>query len=524
MATTSTLGSRRNAAQLRALAGVERELRATDASSRRKYLQDFSHAFRSYETVISAEQLSNTIHSSDLVLVGDYHALAASQRFAGELLEKRAQPGDRPVVLGVETIFAHQQHILEEWWRREIDEGELRERIRFDTDWGYDWQPFYQLLVTAREHAEAIYGLDCMPREDLRKIGARDRHAVDKLAEIRDRHPKAVILVLFGESHLAPDHLPRLLRQRMPKQRVLTVLQNVDPLYWQATAERQDRVEAVRVNRNVVCVFNATPLEKYESYRLYLSRCQADAGHPDLVPTIYNLIDSLLCFLDINQYSSHNSTQPKFLIDLLPEVYGENSAGRLRQLLLRKAGETRKLEGMLQRVEAQGTVYLPSVNAFYVQEFQMMYAAEETARFLHHACRGLPLRNGKRAALGEPRDRFYARTVEHALAYFGSRVLYPAREAARDSNGASLTGKYLDQTVRAALRADRVGFDLTAQDLGYKLGSELYDAYLRGGVSRTTLRHLFLAHIEQPGRAREVLQEITHKCRATRKKPCHSVR
>ena len=34
----------------------------------------------------------------------------------------------------------------------------------------------------------------------------------------------------------------------------------------------------------------------------------------------------------------------------------------------------------------------PQVNAFYVREFKMMYAAEEAARFLHHACRGLPAR------------------------------------------------------------------------------------------------------------------------------------
>jgi len=39
------------------------------------------------------------------------------------------------VVLGVETIFARDQHILDEWWRREIDENELRQRIRYDLDW-----------------------------------------------------------------------------------------------------------------------------------------------------------------------------------------------------------------------------------------------------------------------------------------------------------------------------------------------------------------------------------------------------
>ena len=260
MASTANLRIRRSAAQLHALAGVEREIRAQDSHSRRKYLREFNQAFRSYDAVLDSQQLQNSLHTADVVLIGDYHALPVAQRCAASLLEQRALAGDRPVVLGVETIFARDQHILEEWWRREIDESELRQRIRFDLDWGYDWTPFYELLVAARDHGEAIYGLDCMPRENLRKIGARDRHAAAKIAEVRDRHPDAVIFVLFGESHLAPEHLPRVLRQELPAAKVLTVLQNVDALYWRAAGERIDKVEAVRVSDDVLCVFNATPL------------------------------------------------------------------------------------------------------------------------------------------------------------------------------------------------------------------------------------------------------------------------
>src|SRR5437588_12236497 len=311
MASAVNLRIRRSAAQLTALAGVEREIRAQDSHSRRKYLREFSQAFRSYNSLLDSEQIQDALHSADIVLIGDYHARPAAQRYAASLIEQRALAGDRPVVLGVETIFARDQHILDEWWRRDIDENELRQRIRFDLDWGYEWAPFYDLLVTARDHSEALYGLDCMPREDLRKIGARDRHAAAKIAEIRQRHPNAVIFVLFGESHLALGHLPHELREQMPNAKLLTVLQNIDALYWRAAGEQADKVEAVRVNDDVLCVFNSTPLEKYESYRLFLdqwSRC--DSG-PDFAPTIYNLIDSLATFLEINRYSPHNGTQPK---------------------------------------------------------------------------------------------------------------------------------------------------------------------------------------------------------------------
>jgi uncharacterized iron-regulated protein len=525
MATSTNLGSRRNAAQMHALACVEREVRAYDSSGRRKYLRDFSNAFRSYESVIDSQHLTTMVGAADVILIGDYHALPSAQRFAATLLEQRAQPGDRPVVLGVETIFSRHQPILEEWWRREIDEEEFRQRIRFDLDWGYEWPPFYELLVTAREHADAVYGLDCTPREDLRKIHARDKHAADKIAEIRQRHPDAVILVLFGESHLAPEHLPRVVRGRLPDRRVLTVLQNVDDLYWQATEVQQDRVDAVRVSDDVVCVFNSTPLEKYESYRLCLSRwSQEGEQQADIGPTIYNLIDSLVCFLDVNRYASHNGTQPKFLVDLLPEVHCGASDARLRRLLSRVTGKTERIEAMLRKVGSQGTVYLPAINAFYVREFQMTCAAEEASRFLHHACRGLPLRrDGHAADIGEPADRFYARTVEHALAYFGSRVLYPARPAISDQEACEFSHAACEKLMHDAVRSDRNKFDHIAQRLGYTLGSQLYDAYLRECVSRSVLRHLFLARIDDPGTARKTCWEVVRRVRRGGKRPCASV-
>src|SRR5215467_9650926 len=138
MASTANLRSRRSAAQLYALAGVEREIRSQDSHNRRKYLREFNQAFRSYDSLLNTEQLQSALRSADVVLIGDYHALPTAQRQAASLIEQRALAGDRPVVLGVETIFARDQHILDEWWRREIYESELRQRIRFDLDWGYD--------------------------------------------------------------------------------------------------------------------------------------------------------------------------------------------------------------------------------------------------------------------------------------------------------------------------------------------------------------------------------------------------
>ena len=522
MASTANLRSRRSVAQLHALAGVEREIRAQDSHNRRKYLREFNEAFHSYDSVLDSHAIHAALHSADLVLIGDYHALAGAQRYAGSLIEQRALTGDRPVVLGVETIFSRDQHILDEWWRREIDESELRQRIRFDIDWGYDWRPFYELLVAARDHGEAIYGLDCMPRENLRKIGERDRHAAAKVAEIHARHPEAVILVLFGESHLAPGHLPRVLQKEMPGAKILTILQNIDALYWRAAGERADKVDAVRVSDDVVCVFNSTPLEKYESYRLCLdqwSRC--DTG-PDFAPTIYNLVDSLAAFLEINRYSPHNGTQPKFLVDMLPEVYGNPSDAMLRRLLYRKGLGDQQIKTMLASVEERGSAYFPGLNAFCVRQFQLMHAAEDATRFLHHACRGLPQRmNGQRvnddagANLALTTDAFYRQVVEDAVAYFGCRVLHPSRPAPEIEDSGALSRVACEKAAQAVVRTDAQKLESTARDWGYRIGSRIYDVYLAGKVKPADLRRLFLAHLDEPGLARKVCAAVIARLRSS---------
>jgi Haem-binding uptake, Tiki superfamily, ChaN len=553
MASIANLRSRRSAGQRYALASVEREIRMHDSNARRKYLRDFADAFRSYELILGEAAVQQTLCSADIALIADYHALSGAQRCAASLLEARALPGDRPLVLGVETIFSRDQHILDEWWRREISAEEFRARIRFDSEWGYDWVPFYELLVTAREHAEAIYGLDCMPREDLRKIGARDRHAAAKIAEIRERHPNAAILVLFGESHLAPQHLPARLRELLPAERLLTILQNVDSLYWHITGEQTDRIPAVRVNSETICLFNATPLEKYESYRLFLDRWQReDSTGPDLTPTLYNLINSLASVLGVERYSSYNHTQPRFLVDLLPEIYGSSSLGLLRRRLERRNLPESEIDSRIKQLEETGCVYWPEVNALSVQEFKMHSASEAAARFLYAACQGLP---HTRSSPGEDKaDNFYSAVFEHALADFGGRILDPARLILRDADLQSmyaLTREELErvtqlpfaraiQMVDLALwhrdleptlttpesfkkaLADEIPAlpesDFLARQLGFLLGSDLYDAYLDGLLQPAAIRRLMLAPLASPGAAPQNYFELARKLRRLHRK------
>src|SRR5919205_2956572 len=198
MATQAAIRLRRSAAQLHALAEVERDIRANTQSSRCKYLRDFQEAFRSYESVLNPTQVENAMRAADVLLVGDYHALPASQRYMAQIVERLSTIDDRGLVVGLEMVPSRDQCALDDWMSGAIDEDELRERIRFDLDWGYEWAPVAELLRKLKSSCAAVYGLDCLPRGDLRRISARDKHAAAKIAEMRQRHPEARIAVLFG--------------------------------------------------------------------------------------------------------------------------------------------------------------------------------------------------------------------------------------------------------------------------------------------------------------------------------------
>ena len=446
MKTASNPEGRRSAAQMHGLAAVRRELGPRDSASGRKYLREFAQAFRRYDAVLDTEQLNSKIVAADILLVGDYHALPASQRFATGLIEQVAH--GRPVVLGLEAVLARDQRILEAWWRREIGEEELRQRLRFDREWGYDWDPCYELLTAARDHAEGIYGLDCMPRDDLRRIGGRDRHAAAKICEMRENHPGAFLVVLFGESHMAPQHLPRIIKEAAPEARILTVLQNLDALYWQAVEEQ---AAVVRIGEDAVCVFNSSPLEKYESYRLCFEKWNGAADDlPDFAPAVYNLIFSLAKSLGFRLDSPRNGTQPKYLADSLPEVVSVKEVASVADEDARAA------------LEERGCVFVPATNTFLVREFQMAQAAEQSSRFLHHACRGMRAQPGP-----------LSRQVENALAYFGSRLLCPA-----------------------------VGLESVR---GSETGEALYQAYIAGRVTKAALRRAYLTPVEDSEQAQKVL-------------------
>jgi hypothetical protein len=533
---------RRTAAQQLALLQVKREISATDPHGRLKYIRDFSEAFRDYGHTLTDWEFKQHYSSADILLVGDYHALAACQEFAAALLSQLAQ-SERPVVLALEMVFSRDQYVLDQWLRGEISDDELRNALRYEDEWGYDWEPFAHLLRQARKHGCQIYGIDLKPRGNMRKIALRDRHAAAQIAQIRRAHPEAHVLTLFGEAHLAPNHLPKWLRLLRPRDRVLTILQNLDEIYWKAAGELSDNVHGVEVSEDVLCVFNATPLEKYESYRIYIGKWRTEPSQPDLAPTFYNLVDTFLRCMGLEQYPPATGSHPSALIENYPEVYLRSGEKDFSRLLARKQIPAAERVSVLQKLKQQGCAYFPKHNMLLIKRFQLAHAAEEAVRFVQYECRGATCSNGPWAGSSQ-QDHFYFDVIDRAFTTFGTRMLLPHYPVTRrddfrapvpfgneqsvfsvreyremveflvlhkEEEGQARLRAELPRVIATGISSSGKKREFLVRHLGGMLGAEMHEAYVSGLLNKRYLRSLFFRKVHLPGMARKTYFELAQK-------------
>ena len=469
------------ALQRQAVRRIQTEIGEIHASPSRKYIQEFNDEFRGFETACGIDEILDEARGSNLIWVGDYHALPASQLYVVELLRQVAQQKPN-VALALEPIFARSQETLDQWMSGKISEQEFLERIRYHEEWGCDWSSYKAIFEAARSLRIPVYGVDCHPRNDMRSIGRRDLGVARRIARLMERNREQTLIVMFGESHLASDHLPgrvqKILERKGIAWKELLILQNIDAIYWKARESGLGEARAVRVREACYCIFNATPIEKYESFRQYLHKCMEEDSHGDWTLLAQTLIEVMMGFLAMKKKESVVSHMPA--IDGVP----------------------------------------------------VSTAAEEFARRIHRVCRGELDKPIERAA----HDEFFVKVIESGLGYFCSKLLDSSRDGIE-----SLAERVLSQIGRddqltraiellvhpgkrpgaqhfAALRSAieaKAGKQKTmrmlSQLLGYALGRRLYNAFLQSRISRKEIQAIFHDPLDTPRRPLECYRELTER-------------
>ena len=546
--------------QRAAVARLKREIYGIDRNSRKRYIREFHEDYSDFEAVSSLDDLSIACYKSDIVYVGDYHALPAAQEFAAWLLGDIASRS-REVVLCLEMVFGRHQRALDRFMSGELSETEFLKAIRYDLEWGYDWSAFRQLFDMARRHGITVLGIDSGPRTGLRYIRKRDAYAAARISDLAESRPNAKIVVVVGESHLAREHLPRrvtdCLKKRGIEKRGLIVLQNLEDIYWRLAEQGLQQVDVVSVGQGVYCHFNASPIAKYEAYRQVLEMWKGETledGQVDLTSTIHSVIDTILRFLHIDKYNycvGRAQRCREYMVDVYPEVISSLDRDELREILRTGRFSAGESEEVIAHVARNGSCFMPRINALIIGRFNMVHAGEEAAHFVNIVLKQELYDAAPRRM--PQHDLFYNGVMEEALGFFGSKLIDPGRNhffetefyrfyrKDRETIEANTPYSYdefnaiisfillhkkfeqayeeyseIPAAILDGIKAEPRRANILVHELGYFLGQQIYDAYRAGILDRKRITALFKLSFRESGSSLSTYLDLTREVAASR--------
>lgn len=492
---------RRQKAQIsRALEGSSPAFKRYEARYRRRT--------RSFEAVLPASAVLAEALAADIVYVGDYHTLRSAQQSYLSLVQGAVEAGRR-VVMALEVIEGRHQEALDAYLRGKKSERSFRREIGHEPQGPFDlWLGFQPLLRFAVERRLPVIGIDRRARGP-RSLELRDAHAAECIARCARTPERPLVMVLMGQYHVAPCHLPKAVKAALgdERRRHLVIYQNCESLHWKLLREggRGD-AEAVRIRDGELCLFNASPVECQQSFLDYL---EGEAGDEPLldrsVAERFREMARLIAGLagvSVEAALAH------------VEVTTSADPGLQRKLASRGAFTGSELTQLAQHILSREGCYVPRARLACLGARSLNHAAEEAAHFVRHVAIGDALERSRRSS-----DAFYARCIEEALGFFGSKLVNPRRRChplsawaqtfeqhrgeARQIAAFVLAHKAAEAKSAAEaaklvpLHQDRL-FHAVSHALGYLLGDALYRAFDAERLTRAEVRALFRDPLAQP--------------------------
>ncbi|GEM_PF-5628383 len=201
----------------------------------------------------NSNDLQNAINESQIICVGDFHSLKDSKIALLNLLKKTKVP----INLCMECLPQSQQIKVEKYMLNEISQ------IPFSAGWYAPQDLFGTIFQYAKEHPDLINLIAIGP--NYTQDG--DFSTSDKImAPIISRNAinGRKTFVFTGDYHNAPNHLPSKIKKHSNIQNSVIIYQNSTNIYWNMRHNGQIN-NIVRLSEQEFCLFNTSPLIKYQS-------------------------------------------------------------------------------------------------------------------------------------------------------------------------------------------------------------------------------------------------------------------
>lgn len=488
------------------------------------YRQQYEREFRKKWRASTKEDLFQRLQQSRLILMGDFHALQQSQKTHLRVLknfETTAGIADesKPLVLCLECFSGEDQVHLDRFFAGKISEKDFLKVIDWEAKWGFPFDFVRPLIRWAQQKKIPVYGLNrILKKRTAATLKSRDRYAASRIHQVLKQHPDAVVFVIFGDLHLAKDHIPaEILKLAGPKLRgkMFRLFQNAEKIYFELLEkEIESTVDVVELTKDAFCLLNVPPWVKWQNYLMYLEQTY-DLGLDDededdaldytdhVVAYVKIIAEELGLSISSDDLSVYTARDQNFWAQL-PEHFS--------------AKELAWIEAM---IEEETSFYLPGLGFGYLARPTVNHAATLAAKYIH-----AKVASSSQSFL-KPPDDFLRQIWEEGIAYFLSKIINHKRKTdtiadlrmALSTRGGPNATQLAKEPLMLALSQKmnelmtmshrpvarpllkpkkRVSYLIAARLLGGMMGERLYGGYSKRLLSDATLQQILRKKLGDP--------------------------
>ena len=344
----------------------------------RAYHRDLERAWQPSEH----SELMAALKEAQVVFGGDFHPFAQAQRSHLRLLRNLDKKGGENA-LALEVFPANCQESVDLFLAGDLTEAEFLQKVQWDKNWGFPWSHYRPIVEFARKNQMRIIALNQSSSGASVSLEQRDQFAAKKIHSFLQEGTE-FIYVIFGDLHIAQEHLPKsflsLYRENKPK--TISLYLNPEKVYFQlARKGMENKVEVVKFNQKHFAIIGSPPWVKWQNYLMYLEdnydySFEVDVEEDEwddfevdftdhvvsLVKMISGALDIEVDYNDIEVYSSKEALS----IERARDVVGEKFFRFVRFL-----------------IKNDSSFYIPSSGFFYLSKPSVNHAASLAAQYVH---------------------------------------------------------------------------------------------------------------------------------------------
>ncbi|MGI4993691.1 ChaN family lipoprotein [Halobacteriovorax sp. GFR7] len=396
----------------------------------KKYRQDQQRYARREFQKSSVSQLYESIDSSDIIYLGDFHTFDQSTRNLERIIRILAK-SDYQFAIGVEFIHINHQFYIDSYLKGAITELEFLESINYKNSWRFPWT-FYKIFFDlAKDHNISILALNTKGN-----LEQRDKKAAKKIATYHRENPEQKLLILFGELHIVPNKLPQKVFDFANKGVVQTIIhQNTDEVYWKLVETNKLRSDQiVKYNMREFVLVNSPPWLKYES-QIYWYEHLADDPEFDIHEYIIetgtlkfsdNIFDNFAYFC----HEINNTLNLDIPIGEVEDfrIFDQQSLKRVKNTISKL--KSKKAIGFYNKLLEHGKTFkLPCKKAYYCSSYSINRISYLAGIHIHQSKLKIPEKEIVGFFNKIDRTNLFVYLVHNYIsAYFCSKLFNPYRK------------------------------------------------------------------------------------------------